>query len=122
MALLGLVSIPWQLVCLEHPFGHEHHAHQGSSPCEMRRQYQGDVPAWWPPMHCHHTVAKTDAFQLPQEKDVFIHIDLPAQSQDPPFTLHLPEFFQCSSPPVTGPGSDSDPPPGSQTLRGPPFA
>ncbi|MCC6753015.1 MAG: hypothetical protein IT266_03415 [Saprospiraceae bacterium] len=125
LALLGffaLVSIPWQLICLEHPFGHDHHAHQGPSPCEMRRQYKGDVPAWWPPMHCHHTVANTDAFQLPQEQALILHFELPAAAPFNLLTLQLPECTPRSSPPVSGPGSDSDPPFSSQTLRGPPSA
>lgn len=55
MTLLGMLLVPWGSLefCVAHPFGvgHEPHPH-GPSPCELRDQYQGDDPAFMPPMEC----------------------------------------------------------------------
>jgi len=65
--IIGILILPWQLLCLAHPFGHEHHHHDGPSPCELRAQYQGDAPCFWPPMECKHLSADVGEYQQPMD-------------------------------------------------------
>ncbi len=70
--ILGISFFPWQLVCSAHPFGHDHDPLEGPSPCELRRMYQGENPALWPPMDCEHVyVDMEDYQQTNSEKAVY---------------------------------------------------
>lgn len=55
---------PWKLICIAHPLGHKHEHHEPGklSPCELRKQYKGKGPAFFPPMHCHNLSADTDDY------------------------------------------------------------
>jgi len=120
LIVLGLTFIPWQMVCVSHPFGHEHHEHDGPSPCEIRRaimQQPGEHVL--PPMECEHITPATDDFQTSLQLKTptidqfiiaavlldFLKRELPEQ-----------EFY-----PLPDPHSNSDPPLGINALRGPPF-
>lgn len=52
---LGILLFPWKLICFAHPFGHSkiHHEPGKLSPCELRKNYKGNGPAYFPEMHCH---------------------------------------------------------------------
>ncbi|MFZ6010782.1 MAG: hypothetical protein ACOYXT_10590 [Bacteroidota bacterium] len=67
--VLGITLFPWQLVCVAHPFGHEHH--DGPSPCELRRlAAQQPGQHLMPPMDCDHILAQIDDIQQPQTENV----------------------------------------------------
>ncbi len=55
----GMILIPWQLLCAA-PM---HHVPGRPSACELRRQYHGQGPAVFPPMHCQR--AGVDSYYHP---------------------------------------------------------
>jgi len=70
--ILGIILFPWQLICIEHPFGHEHHHHDGPSPCELYRQaMQQPGEHIFPPMDCDNISKVTSDYdQVQVEKTV----------------------------------------------------
>jgi hypothetical protein len=119
MMILGIMLFPWQSICLAHPFGHIPHKHNGPSPCELRRQYDGTQLVVWPPMECKHISAKTDDFQKPDKTSPNIEIQFirAPQLKNLPVAWNL--TIHSSLPDV---GSNSDPPFNIQSYRGPPIS
>jgi hypothetical protein len=69
--IIGIILFPWQVICPAHPFGHEHHHHNGPSPCELHRiasQQKGQHIL--PPMECGHISPLIDGFQPTQVENV----------------------------------------------------
>lgn len=66
--ILGITLFPWQSICVSHPFGHDHHNHKGPSPCELRQQYKGREPIFWPPMECKSFLSQFDVFEQPENE------------------------------------------------------
>ena len=62
---MGIILFPRQLVCMAHPLGHDHHQHEGPSPCELRQQYKGKEAALWPPMECKKALSAIEEFDQP---------------------------------------------------------
>jgi len=118
--IMGVMMLPWQLVCVAHPFGHHHQQHDGPSLCELRRQYQGTEPVFWPPMDCEHISSQIGHYQLPQtEKGKPTIQTLAVMAILLDHTI-IPEY-QCDFILITEAHSNSDPPLTSISLRGPPF-
>jgi hypothetical protein len=69
---MGITMFPWQMMCTAHPFGHDHHNHDGPSPCEIRRMVlQQPGEHLLPPMNCNHMSDATDDYnQIQVEKIV----------------------------------------------------
>lgn len=68
---MGIILFPWQMICLAHPFGHDHHHHQGPSICELHRiaaQQEGEHLL--PPMECGHILSQIDDLQKPQVEKI----------------------------------------------------
>lgn len=66
-------------MCVAHPFGHDHHEHDGPSPCEMRRiivQLPGEHLL--PPMDCEHISDATDDYNKTQAERAVPTIELNA--------------------------------------------
>lgn len=63
IAIMIIMICPWQSICIAHPFGHDHQPHENSSPCELRRQYPGKGPAFFPPMDCEHVAPQFEDFE-----------------------------------------------------------
>lgn len=78
--LMGIILFPWQAICLTHPL----HYHEGKSICELRKEYKGNQPFFWPPMHCKHTVLKSTDFQQSQYDSVLLVLS--------PFTITTYSF------------------------------
>lgn len=68
-----MTFFPWQMICATHPIGQEHHAHDGPSPCELRRQYKGEAPVFWPHMHCDEKLSAVDVYTS-QDNSVIVTI------------------------------------------------
>jgi len=112
---------PWDTICLAHPFGHDHHEHDGPSPCELREQYAGSGPVYWPPMHCENLSPQIDRFQQPEKikvKDSFRTIVFAIFQLDTLIRESSEEHFFPQSEFL----SNSDPPLNVNTSRGPPFS
>ena len=120
LIIMGMVLLPWEAICVAHPLGHKHHHHEGPSPCELRKNYKGQYPVFWPPMDCKHINAATDDFQQPQKEQIkpaiqtlaFIAVTL--ELIQVPYTEQphlLPPEPRCRSATVIT----------SNSLRGPPF-
>ncbi len=70
---------PWQLICITHPFGHDHHEHDGPSPCEIRRMVAHEPGEHLlPPMDCDHISDATDDFNRTQVEKIVPTIKLVA--------------------------------------------
>ncbi|MBK8517137.1 MAG: hypothetical protein IPL55_12915 [Saprospiraceae bacterium] len=69
--IMGIILFPWQMICLAHPLGHEHHHHDGPSPCELHRiaAQQGGQHIL-PPMECNHILSAIDDLQQPQVEKI----------------------------------------------------
>lgn len=116
-----MILFPWQLICIAHPFGHDHHEHDGLSPCELHRiaaQQPGDK--FLPPMECKHTLSQVDDFQQPQVEKVkptiqtlFVAAVLLDLIRIPIYEepILFPPDPKCRSAPILS----------SHTLRGPPL-
>lgn len=50
LALMAVLLFPWQVLCMAHPLGHDHHDDGHPTPCEMRKLFDGENIL--PPMHC----------------------------------------------------------------------
>lgn len=118
---MGIILFPWQLICVAHPFGHEHHEHDGSSPCELHRMYANEPGEHiLPPMECEHILSQLDDFQQPQVEKVKPTIQTLAiatvlfnliciEQYEQPYLF--PPDPNCRSAPLLS----------SHTLRGPPL-
>lgn len=75
-----MTILPWQLMCIAHPFGHDHHAHEGPSPCELRAKAiaESDGPIILPPMDCEHISEATDDYSQTQTERIVPIIQLVA--------------------------------------------
>jgi hypothetical protein len=120
--IMGIILFPWQMICIAHLFGHEHHHHDGPSPCELHRiAAQEEGEHLLPPMECQDIVSQIDDFQQPQvEKVVPTFQTLAILS----VLFELPYLFGTQEAPVLFP---PDPKCRSATLisdnplRGPPM-
>ncbi len=71
LIIMGIILFPWQMICLAHPFGHEHHHHNDPSPCELHRiAAQQGGEHFLPPMECGHILSQIDDFQQPQVEKI----------------------------------------------------
>lgn len=70
--IIGMTILPWQLMCIAHPFGHDHHAHEGPSPCELRAKAiaESDGPIILSPMDCEHVLDATDDYNQTQVEKI----------------------------------------------------
>jgi len=118
---MGMILFPWQMICLAHPFGHEHHHHDGPSPCELHRiaAKQGGQHIL-PPMECGHILSQIDDFQQPQVEKIAPTVQIYAilavvfefikfDNHEQPYLF--PPEPNCRSAPLLS----------SLTLRGPPL-
>lgn len=74
---MGMIIIPWQLMCIAHPFGRDHKEHDGPSPCEIHRiiaQQPGEHLL--PPMDCDHISDTTDNYNQAQVERIVPTIQL----------------------------------------------
>jgi len=118
--MMGIVLFPWQMICLEHPLGHDHHEQDGPSPCEIRKQYDGDGPVFWPPMPCDHLSPQKGHFQQAQKMQVKPPLPTLAVVA---FLFYLVSWDLPKNQfyPQPDPQNNSDPPRDINTLRGPPL-
>jgi hypothetical protein len=113
--LFGLA--PWNMVCLNHPTGHNHHHEPGTfSPCQLR--VMCSETSFWPPMDCHRVAPDIDYFSGPAD-DYQIKISA-IQCLITPYFISIGEL---ENPYLldTHHYSDSDPPFGIYRHRAPPF-
>ncbi|MFT6443201.1 MAG: hypothetical protein ACJASM_002760 [Salibacteraceae bacterium] len=76
---MGIIILPWQMMCTAHPFGHHHHKHDGPSPCEIRRMVlQQPGKQLLPPMYCNHISDATDDYKQIQVEKIVPPIQLVA--------------------------------------------
>ena len=74
---MGMTILPWQAMCVAHPFGHDHHEHDGPSPCELRRMtLQQPGEHLLPPMDCEHISDATDDYNQTQVERIVPTIQL----------------------------------------------
>jgi hypothetical protein len=60
---MGITMLPWQSMCVAHPFGHDHYKQNGPSPCELRGvvlQQSGEHLL--PLVDCEHKLDTADDF------------------------------------------------------------
>jgi len=66
-----MTILPWQAMCIAHPFGHNHHDHAGLSPCEVYRMItQQEGEHLLPPMECEHTAKAIDDYSQTQNEKI----------------------------------------------------
>ncbi len=66
-------------MCVAHPFGHDHHKHDGPSPCELRRiTLQQPGEHLLPPMDCDHISDATDDYNQTQTGQIVPTIQMVA--------------------------------------------
>lgn len=121
--IMVIMLIPWQLICTAHPFGHEPHElheHDSPSPCELRQQYPGDGPVFFPPMNCDHVSSQFEDFQTPQTGKIKSTIKTIAITIAIINLLVLPEY-ENDFIKLLEARSNSDPPCRSIKDRGPPI-
>jgi hypothetical protein len=76
---MGITMLPWQMMCTAHPFGHDHHKHDGPSPCEIRRMaLQQSGEHLLPPMRCNHVSDATDDYSQTQLEKIVPTIQMVA--------------------------------------------
>lgn len=64
---MGISLFPWQLICVAHPSGHDHHKHDGPSTCDLHRIYAGAEGEYLlPPMDCEHISPAVDDYNRAQ--------------------------------------------------------
>lgn len=119
LIVMGIMLFPWQLICTAHPLGHDHHEHDGPSPCELRQQYSGDGPVFFPPMNCDHASSQFEDFQPPQTEKVRPTTKSVAVAIVIIDHIILPEH-ECNFIQQQETRSNSDPPCRSVQYRGPP--
>lgn len=74
---MGMTIFPWQLVCAAHPFGNDHHGHDGPSSCEIHRMAaQEPGQHLLPPMECQHISDATDDHNQTQVERIVPTIQL----------------------------------------------
>jgi len=62
-----MTILPWQAMCVAHPFGHDHQEHDGPSLCEIHRMVaQQPGEHLLPPMDCEHISDATDDYNQTQ--------------------------------------------------------
>jgi len=112
-----MMFFPWQIVCMEHPTGHNHHHKPGElSTCELRRLC--NETSFWPPMDCHKLTIQADDYWLPQNEPLTPTISVVAISLLEFVKIELSEeYFR----PLPDPFGNS-PPLDANLLRGPPIA
>jgi len=115
--VMGIMLFPWQLICTTHPFGHDHHEHDGPSPCELRKQYKGTDTVFWPPMDCKDISAQFINCQLPKTDKIKPTLQLIATIL---FDLHVLPEYETNFIQLPEARSNSDPPFKSISDRGPP--
>lgn len=79
--LLGILVFQGYIsqLCLDHPFGHEHHEHDGPSTCELHEKFAGvDGQHLLPPMECEHISSQIDDFNQTQTEKIVPAIQLAA--------------------------------------------
>lgn len=119
LSIFTMMLFPWQLMCMAHPMGHEHHHKPGElSPCEMRRLCT--ETSVWPPMDCNKLSINANDFQLPQNDKLTPSVQTLAVVAVllGLFEIDLPEDFVFSLPDQQ---CHSRPPPSDHLLRAPPF-
>ncbi|NBC83684.1 MAG: hypothetical protein GVY19_09910 [Bacteroidetes bacterium] len=119
LTAMGIILFPWKMICIAHPFGHDHHHHEGPSPCELREQVAGTGPVYLPPMDCKHIDDATDEFKQPEKEQikpsvqtlaiVLVTFDL-VRTDYQQVPVQIPPEPRCRSAPVII----------SNPLRGPP--
>ncbi|MBA3898756.1 MAG: hypothetical protein H0X62_00870 [Bacteroidetes bacterium] len=67
--LMGLMLFPWQMLCLAHPTGHDHHHHDEPGPCELREIHKGET-SFLPPMHCHTISVESDDYNQTENQRI----------------------------------------------------
>ena len=120
LIIMGIMLFPWQLICTAHPFGHDHHEHNGPSPCELRRQYSGDGPVFFPPMNCDHVSSQFEDFKTPQTEKVKPTIQTIAVAIAI-IDLHILPEYETNFIQLPETRSNSDPPCRPIKDRGPPI-
>jgi hypothetical protein len=118
LTILVYLLVPWQLICLSHPSGHNHH-HEGNelSSCEQRRASLDT--RFWPPMDCFRMDLISEEYLFPitqKQRIVLLQCNLvnlvPLDTdQELKKKSNLLGFL---------PDSNADPPPQSNPYRGPP--
>jgi hypothetical protein len=118
--ILVVMVLNWVLVgmCTAHPLGHDHHSHDGPSPCELRAQCSDT--SFWPPMDCQKLHQASDEYQVPEEHLVkpTLKTWVVAAMVLQLLSVDLPDRTHATPP---DPGSTSEPPLPANTLRGPPI-
>jgi len=67
LSILCFTIFPWQVVCAAHPMGHEHHAGNEPSVCDLHRAVSGaSGEHLLPPMECNHFDSSVDEYQSGQ--------------------------------------------------------
>lgn len=121
LSLIGTLLVPWQALCLAHPFGHKPHPPGIHSACQLRKLYKSDKPAYFPPMHCKHVVEVVSAFRPHQAErlapggDIFPGL---IHAFDRPRLGHCPAGHHRPMPELR---CNTGPPHSCTTLRGPPL-
>jgi len=115
--ILGFQILPFNLICLAHPLGHDHHESEGESPCELRDQWKGIEDALFPPMNCDHFKIDQNSYEKPPTEPIGINKVL-----FPRFSTIIDAEIIFSSPFILKPDpkGNSDPPKVNYPLRGPP--
>lgn len=120
LVIMGMVLLPWEVICVTHPLGHKHQHHDGPSPCELRKNYKGEYPVFWPEMDCKHINAITDDFQQTRNEQIkpvvqtLVFVAVTLELIQVPYTEQphlLPPEPRCRSIPIIS----------SNSLRGPPI-
>ncbi len=113
--LIGLA--PWNLLCLSHPSGHNHHHEPGTfSPCQQRvmcMEY-----SFWPPMDCDRVSADLDYFSGSSNTHFIFPVGILCLHDESFINSVIPENPFLS---ILNLDNNSDPPPGISQLRAPPF-
>lgn len=77
LLIMGITIVPWQSMCMAHPLGHEHHAEDELSPCEIHRIVAQQAGLHLlPPMECEHVSDATDDFNQNQVEKIVPTIQL----------------------------------------------
>lgn len=65
--IMGILLFPWQMLCVTHPTGHNHHEHDGPSLCEQYRMAaQEPGEHLLPPMDCENIKSFTTDYSPTQ--------------------------------------------------------
>ena len=120
LSMVAITLLPWQMVCMAHPMGHNHHHEPGElSPCEKRKRNKDT--AFWPLMDCDRMAIDTGHYRRPHNENLIRAIQTLFVA---PVKLQLVkiELPQAPALQLPEPRGNSDPPPESISRRGPPFS